>query len=353
MNFSASSNKITYEIDYQYGLKQFDILLHMENLDRRVGVNNSLLHPFEEPLDVALSEAFNADSAEPNLFLQRILYRINRLKLFWYDDLENYANETSPYLASVRSRIENAWQGWETGHFDMKHLQNLPVKDALRQRAADDLSPAPSGTSQYFREEMTEAGYRQLLQIASLDGLVEASQLSRVLGGVGNEVQSVLTRIFLEEYGGGKLARKHTSFFSAMLEELGMDSQPEAYFDIVPWEVIANVNHSFVLCERKRNFLRYVGGLLYTEISAPAAFNNYLQAGMRLGLSETSTGYWALHIKEDERHGEWMLDDVAFPLVDNYGDSAWEIIWGYDQQKLISSRASHSVAQSLRATDNT
>jgi len=24
----------------------------------------------------------------------------------------------------------------------------------------------------------------------------------------------------------------------------------------------------------------------------------------------------ALHIKEDERHGAWMLDDVALPLVD-------------------------------------
>ena len=353
MNVNIGSNKTTCEIDYQDGQKQFDILLHMENLDRRIGEKISILNPFEESLDIALSEAFNIDSAEPNLFLQRILYRINRLKLFWYDDLENYANEASPYLASVRSRIENAWQDWETGHFDIERLKGLPVKDALRQRAADDLAPAPSATSQYFRDEMTEAGYRQLLRIASLDGLVEASQLSRVLGGVGNEVQSVLTRIFLEEYGGGKLARKHSSFFSAMLKELGMESQPETYFDIVPWEVIANTNHSFVLCERKRNFLRYIGALLYTEISAPAAFNNYLQAGIRLGLSATSTSYWALHIKEDERHGQWMLDDVAFPLADQYGDSAWEIVWGYDQQKLISSRASHRVVQSLRATDNT
>ena len=26
--------------------------------------------------------------------------------------------------------------------------------------------------------------------------------------------------------------------------------------------------------------------------------------------------YWELHIKEDERHGKQMLDDVALPLVD-------------------------------------
>ena len=165
MNFNFGSNKTTCEIDYQDGQKQFDILLHMENLDRRIGEKISVLHTFEESLDIALSEAFNTDSAEPKLFLQRILYRINRLKLFWYDDLQNYANEASPYLASVRSRIENAWQDWETGHFDIESLQSLPIKDALRQRADNDLSPRPSGPGQYFRDEMTEAGYRQLLRL--------------------------------------------------------------------------------------------------------------------------------------------------------------------------------------------
>jgi len=42
----------------------------------------------------------------------------------------------------------------------------------------------------------------------------------------------------------------------------------------------------------------------------------YLAAGRRCGLSVDSTGYWALHIKEDERHGRQMLDEVALPLVD-------------------------------------
>ncbi len=28
--------------------------------------------------------------------------------------------------------------------------------------------------------------------------------------------------------------------------------------------------------------------------------------------------YWSLHIKVDELHGRWMLDDVALPLVSQY-----------------------------------
>jgi len=352
MRFDTNSNKSTCDINYLTGEEQFNTLIHLVNLDQRIAENDSIIEPFEAILDVALREAFNEEpvSSASHLFLQRILYRINRLKLFWYDDLENYTNEASAYLSSVRSRVEMAWQNLESSHVDIAALKAVPVKNTLKDWVDDDLSPEPSETSLYFRDEMTREGYLELLKITSLDGLVEASQLSRVLGGVGNEVQSTLTRILLEEYGGGRLARKHSSLFSVMLKALDMKSEPEAYFDNSPWEILANINHSFVLCERKRNFLRYVGGLLYTEISVPAAFTVYCQAAERLGLSKESSVYWNLHIKEDQRHGLWMLEDVAFPLLDKYRQDAWEILWGYAQQRFISARASQAVVLSLRET---
>ena len=276
-----------------------------------------------------MSEAFEDQptSLDAHLFLQRILYRINRLKLFWYDDLENYANEDSAFLFSVRTRIDTVWQDWEARNIDIPSLKNLDIKTALQERAARDLDPEPSQTDLFFRNIMSQTGYRRLLAIASLDGLVEASQLSRVIGGVGNDVQAMLTKILIEEYGGGKLARKHSSFFSAMLAEFDMNTTPEAYFEIAPWEVFANINHSFTMCERKRNFLRYIGSLLYFEISVPAAFQNYKTAGERLGFSEQAIGYWDVHIKEDLRHGQWMLNEVALPLINRYEDSAWKSCW--------------------------
>ncbi|MBT6296462.1 MAG: iron-containing redox enzyme family protein, partial [Nitrospina sp.] len=188
--------------------------------------------------------------------------------------------------------------------------------------------------------------------ITSLDGLVEASQLSRVLGGVGNEIQLMLAKIFWEEYGGGKLSHKHSSYFINMLKELNMETVPEAYFDVVPWEVLANINHSFLLSEKKKNYLRYVGGLLYIEVSAPSAFLNYQKAGERIGLTEAATGYWSTHIKEDIRHGEWMLNKVAVPLANKYPDQAWQVILGYDQQKFISTRAVKSIVDSIRKIDH-
>ena len=339
--------------DTERAEQQFIYLLTLDNLDNSLERRAADTSDFDAILAAALTAAYAGEAGcdVAHRFLQRVLYRINRLKLFWYDDLRRYDNERSAYLREIRDRIEDGWQRWERAKIKIVELQKTDVRKALLERAAADLAPEPSGDGRYFRDQVMETGYRRLLAIASLDGLVEASQLSRTLGGVGNEIHSVLTRLLLEEYGGGNLNRKHSSFFTVMLSELGMETAPEAYFDLVPWEVLAAINHSFLLSERKRYFLRYIGGLLYTEVSVPAAFGNYRAAASRLGLSPAAMGYWDLHIKEDERHGRWMLHDIALPLADRYEADSWELLFGYDQQKLLSERAGASIARAAREAE--
>jgi Iron-containing redox enzyme len=356
--------------DYSDAEEQFANLITLEDLDERVAARPAVAAAFERALANALEDAYgpysSADADAARLFTQRALYRVNRLKLFWYDDLSGYENERSAYLRGVRDRVEAAWQAWEFAELDASRVdegepvndegepvddEGEPVSDALRRRAAADVAPAPSADGLYFRERVGEAGYRRLLAIASLDGLVEASQLSRTLGGASNGVHAVMTKLLVEEYGGGRLARKHSSFFTRMLEELRMSTEPEFYFDCVPWEVLAAINHSFLLSERKRFYLRYVGGLLYTEVSVPAAFESYRAAAERLGLSEAARGYWELHIHEDERHGRWMLEDVALPLAALYPKHARELVLGYDQQRFMSARAGAAVTRAARGAD--
>jgi hypothetical protein len=334
---------------------KFMTLVEMDDLDQWVFSNASIAREFEEALNFALQAAFSgaADNDQSHLFVQRVLYRINRLKFFWYDDLSNYKNEHSDYLRQVQRRIESAWEPWERSQLAAERNSEEvgDVSQALSRRAAEDLAPAPSQEAIYFRDHMGMPGYRKLLQIASLDGLVEASQLSRTLGGVSNEIHAMMTRLLVEEYGGGRLNRKHSSFFRQMLEELDISAIPEAHFESIPWEVLATINHSFLLSERKRFYLRYVGGLLHTEISVPAAFDSYRLAAERLGMSEKARGYWDLHIKEDERHGRWMLNDVALPLARIYPRNAAELVLGYDQQKFMSDRAGKSVAKAVKQAD--
>jgi hypothetical protein len=343
-----------WDVDYESEEQAFTRLLADVDLDD-LGLHRHRreIRSFERAVNVALAAAYGIQETDParvnhraHRFLQRVLYRINRLTLFWYDELRHYRNERSPYLYALRGRIEDAWQAYELVPHSTAALRACDVAAGLRARAAEDLDPPPSDAGVFFRDHASLAAYRRLLAIASLDGLVEASQLSRTLGGVSNPIHATLTKLLVEEYGGGRIAKKHSSYFRAMLEAVGMETTPEAYFDLVPWEVLSGINASFLLSDRKRHFLRYVGGLLYTEISVPAAFRCYQRAAVRLGLPDAARIYWDLHIKEDARHGPWMLDDVALPLIEHYADDAWELLLGYDQQRRMSSRAAAATAES-------
>lgn len=343
-----------YLPNYHVAEEQFEILLGTESLDQNLKSLHPVILDFEGILDYALICAYKdlPCSDDAHRFLQRILYRINRMKLFWYDDLQQYKNERSTYLLSIRNKIEESWQAWELKCLEISSLKEMDVEGTLQELARIDLESEPSETGFFFRDHVGVAGYQRLLEIISLDGLVEASQLSRMLGGVGNEIHSMLTRLFLEEYGGGRLSRKHSTFFEAMLKEFGLKTQPEAYFNVVPWEVLAGINHSFLLSERKLYYLRYIGGLLYTEVSVPSSFCHYGAAARRLNFPQSALGYWDLHVKEDERHGRWMLDDVALPLAKLYPKDGWELIFGYKQQQLFSQRAGKAIARSARKADS-
>jgi hypothetical protein len=345
-------------VDYSIAEQQFIQLLNQENLDQQIDLSPNITSDFEAALTTALSTAYldastECGNGEACLFLQRILYRINRLNLFWFDDLRHYTNERSYYLQRVRDRIETQWQAWEIAQLDLQQLQQIDVKQGLQERGEADLEPPLTPNRQYLREEMSLEGYRYLLAIASLDGLVEASRMSRILGGASNEIQAMLIRVLMEEYGNGRFNRKHSTFFAQMMAELGLNTQPEFYFDLAPWELLASINHNFLLTECKKYFLRYNGGLTYFEIVGPSVYRDYMAAAQRLGLSDTAMGYWELHIREDERHGQWMLKEVALPLSEMYPEDAWQIVLGYDQEKKIGDRAGTAIVNAIRSTEKT
>jgi hypothetical protein len=43
--------------------------------------------------------------------------------------------------------------------------------------------------------------------------------------------------LWLQEYGLGRLSKKHSTFFAAMMRELGLCDTPERYLAHVPWQV--------------------------------------------------------------------------------------------------------------------
>lgn len=355
--FKDASQTLPSTPDYDAAEQQFIQLLTTEDLDHQVMARSGLNDQFEQALASALATAYPDSGPLPeaeNRFLHRILYQINRLHFVWYRDLAQYTNERSIYLQQVRDRIEAVWQPWETAQLDVAQMQQLTseqIKQALVERAEQDVEPPLSENKRYIREQITRSGYRHLIAIASLDGLVESSRLCHILGGASNEVQATLIRVLLEEYGNGRLNRKHSTFYAQMMQELDLNPEPEAYLDWVPWQVLASINHNFLLTQRKRHFLRYIGGFTFFEIVGPSIYRDYVTAASRLRLSDTAMGYWELHIREDERHGQWMVQQAALPLVDLHPEAAWELVLGYDQEKAMGERAGSAVLQAVQAAE--
>ena len=81
----------------------------------------------------------------------------------------------------------------------------------------------------------------------------------------------------MQEYGTGRFNKKHSTFFATMMRELQLNEEPEFYFDLVPWQSLASINHNFLLTERRRHYLRYAGGLTFFEVSCTLSLLPYPQ----------------------------------------------------------------------------
>ncbi|KAK9837046.1 hypothetical protein WJX74_004325 [Apatococcus lobatus] len=352
--------------DFDYDLrpaeKTFTDLLTTDCLDKKLrsdaGLQTSAKR-VKEALRSAIQRAFGEGAGETDisahLFIQRVLYKINRTAFFWYDDLANYGNERSLFLAEIREDIEEAWYAWEVQqHVDeagMKTMSPEQVKQSLQQGYEDDVDPPLSALAQYIKDDLTHEGYKHMMAVGSIDGLVEASKMSRVTGGVGNETMCAIYRIGMEEYGTGRFNRKHSSFYGKNMKQLGLSVQPEHYFDICPWQTLAVINLEFIFSERRRNYLKFAGGLCYFEIAGPSIYRAYVDGAKRLGHDDDAAGYWDLHIGEDLRHGKQMITDVVIPLVDQYPKDGWELYLGYAMEKSISGRAGDNLLKDLKAVD--
>lgn len=333
----------------------FARLVRLPNLDDRVAHEPALIRPLSDWLDETLHRVWRpgSDADAPalvsdRLACHRLLYGVNRLRLYWFDDPAHYVNEHSRVLHALAGRIEGAWQQWLNERLSAEDVKTQAPGALVRQWFERDRVPVESVDGHWFANEADVAAYRRLLEIASLNGLVEASQMTRVLGGASDPVQATLTRIFLEEYGGGRLHRKHSTFFASMLEEQGLSTRPEAYLNEVPWEVLAVINQAFFLTESRSHYVRFCGAFTYTEVSTPASFARYAAAARRLGFGDGRTDYWTLHVKEDTRHGQWMLDEIALKLIERFPQQVPALLHGYAQQRLIESDAARATAHACR-----
>ena len=96
-----------------------------------------------------------------------------------------------------------------------------------------------------------------------------------------------------------------------MMRELGLETKEEHYFDLVPWQSLAAMNHNFLLTERRRHYLRYAGGLTFFEVRMERLFCQDCEDGMIMESRDgQNTNLFTLH-KHMQLH-MYNLTDTIF-----------------------------------------
>lgn len=345
-----SHSKQETSIDYGEADEQLLKLLanSTDNLEKQ-----NLVESFEQIIDEALAKAFpsivlsvdrrTCGSQLAQRFLQRVLYRLERAQL--------HNNEQLTALSACKSRIETIWQQWELTHFNLDSLEKIEVMGAISDRVAEDVNPTLSETARFFRKQMSQVGYRQLMAIATFVETCNLEQQKCRLNCLSKSKEFANTYRWFQQQSEADLKIKDSQSLADALDALGMQSDSEIYFDFVPWEVLAAIEQNYWLMSVPHHFLRYIGSLLYSEIATPTIFSSYQIASERLNLPTPAKSYWQLQAQPRVQLVHQILEDIARLVETQPSNEAWKILWGYDQQKLMTTRALAATARSVRAAE--
>lgn len=345
-----SRSKQEHPIDYSEAEGQLLELLANSTAELE---KQNLVQGFEKIIDEAVAKAFpsivlsvdrrSCGSQLAQRFLQRVLYRLERAPLS--------NNEQLTALSACKSRIETVWQQWELTHFNLASLEKTEVMGAISDRMAEDVAPTLSETARFFRKQMSQVGYRQLMAIATFIERCKVEQHERRLNCLSNNKDCANTYAWFKQQSEADVKVKYSQSLVEALDALEMQPDPEIYFDVVPWEVLAAIEQDCWLMSVPDRFLRSIGSLLYNEIATPTISSSYQVATERLNLPTSAKRYWHLQAQPRVQLVHQILEDIARLVETQPSDDVWKILWGYDQQKLMTTRALAATARAIRAAE--
>jgi hypothetical protein len=190
-----------------------------------------------------------------------------------------------------------------------------------------------------------------LVQLA-LDGLTEASAMSRNLGGAYGPEQSALFKIFIDEFGYGVYDTKHTTIFAKMLRSRGMATHVHAYWNFYLSGPLATNNYYYYLSRDHAKFFRYAGAVTYAEAVFAPAFVKMIKVYRDIFGDDVDLHYCDEHAHIDEHHGRITREQVLLALAGKHGPGVVpELIRGIAEARLIGGWFEEDTAAQIRWAD--
>lgn len=196
-----------------------------------------------------------------------------------------------------------------------------------------------------------EHHYRNFLIQSSADLLAEASASALGVVGEFGAPQSALFRILIDEFGYGAHGRKHSVLYRAVMRGFGLSDTYNAYwpfFDTAALELHNTIHHLF---QNPRNFFLQVGFLLFAETAYQRSTGDHARY-LKEHHPDVDARYFAEHAHIDLHHTRMVIDEVALPLVETYGEEVGaEIVAGAELTRAAFARAGAHMLAVSRAFD--
>lgn len=191
-----------------------------------------------------------------------------------------------------------------------------------------------------------------LVQLA-LDGLTEASAMSRNLAGAYGPEQSALFKIFIDEFGYGVYDAKHTTIFAKMLRSRAMATHVHAYWNFYLAGPLATNNYYYYLSRDHAKFFRYAGAVTYAEAIFAPAFVEMVKVFRDIFGDAVDLHYCDEHAHIDAHHGRITKEQVLLALADRHGPRVVpELLRGVAEARLVGGWFEEDTAAQIRWADD-
>jgi Iron-containing redox enzyme len=316
------------EVDFTTPLRVAELPGHRSLVAHRV------LGTFYESETVLLPEqGLSALRADFDVFYGQELRRIRESCL---SDLEEFA------FSFLGSEIDVSG-GWTVDALDA-YFQHA-VAEAEHSDSTALLAIAGA-------RQPTVAADTYLVQLA-LDGLTEASAMSRNLAGAYGPEQSALFKIFIDEFGYGVFEAKHTTIFAKLLRSRAMRTHVHAYWNFYLASPMATNNYYYFLSRDHAKFFRYAGAVTYAEAVFAPGFVKMIKTYRDIFGDEVDLHYCEEHAHIDQHHGRITREQVLLALAQRHGDGVVpELMRGIAEARLLGQWFDEDTAAQIHWADS-
>jgi len=263
-----------------------------------------------------------------------------------FDDADPRA-EWSPEVLESRAVIEEAHEAALRAA-----VSAAPERESVATRLTD-LVNADRGLSlsRLMASDPSLDKFRCLVAQRSIYHLKEADPHSWTIPRIGGPAKAALIEIQADEYGGGRYRAMHSTLFSRLMRELGLDDTYGAYWPQATAPTLATVNTMSMFGLHRRLRGASLGHLAVLEMTSSIPNRQYERALRRLDFDAAAAEFYAVHVQADSVHEQVAAFDMCGNFVKDEPAESDAVLFGAAACLLVEGLFAESIARSWKTDE--